>query len=128
MNKIGHITLLVDDVDKVFDFYVSKLNFKKVDDLTMPNGYRWLTVAPQSQQEIALVFVVADSSDKIQRIGSQTAGHVFMTLQTDDIHRDYATFKNKGVTFYGEPYEMPWGTEVVFEDCYGNRFDLVQVK
>jgi catechol 2,3-dioxygenase-like lactoylglutathione lyase family enzyme len=128
MNKIGHITLLVDDVDKALDFYVSKLNFKKVDDLTMPNGYRWLTVAPQSQQEIALVFVVADSPDKIQRIGSQTAGHVFMTLQTDDIHRDYVAFKNKGVTFFGEPREMPWGTEVVLEDCYGNRFDLVQVK
>jgi predicted enzyme related to lactoylglutathione lyase len=127
IHKLGHVTILVNDFDQALDFYLNKLDFVKRQDQTMPNGYRWLTVAPKDQREIAVVFVLADSEAKKQRVGSQVANHVFLTLVTDDCLRDYKVYKSRGIKFYGEPKTMPYGTEVIFEDLHGNRFDLVQI-
>jgi hypothetical protein len=73
-----------------------------------------------------LTFVLADTEDKERALGEQAGDHVFMTLQTDDCKRDYEEMKAKGVKFYGEPKKQTWGIEVVFEDLYGNLYDLVQ--
>ena len=87
---------------------------------------RWVTVSPKDQPDLELTFVLADTEEKLKALGKQAGDHVFMTLQTDDCERDYRIMKAKGVKFYGEPTKQMWGTEVVFEDLYGNLYDLIQ--
>lgn len=124
--KIGHITLLVKDYDEAIDFYIKKAGFELLTDHAFGNGMRWVSVAPSQDAETAIVFVEADTADKVARVGSQASNHVFLVVHTDDCYRDYEKMKTNGVTFFGEPKEVPWGVEVVFEDLYGNRLDLVQ--
>jgi len=124
--RIGHVTLLVKDLDEAASFYVEKLGFKKQQDTKFWETMRWVTVSPKDQPDFELTFVVADSEEKLKALGKQAGDHVFMTLDTDDIKRDYKAMKTKGVKFYGKPTKQPWGTEVVFEDLYGNLYDLVQ--
>ena len=124
--KIDHITLLVKDQDEAVKFYVEKLGFKKRQDAKFWGDMRWVTVSPKDQPDLELTFVLADTEEKLAALGKQAGDHVFMTLQTDDCKRDYQAMKSKGVKFFGEPTEQAWGIEVVFEDLYGNLFDLVQ--
>ncbi len=126
MNRIGHITLLVQDFDEALKFYVDKLGFVKRQDSTFWEGMRWLTISPKDQTELELTFVLADTDEKRAAVGKQAGDHVFMTLQTDDCKRDYQTMKAKGVKFYDEPTGQMWGIEVVFGDLYGNLYDLIQ--
>ncbi|MED2971856.1 VOC family protein [Fictibacillus sp. B-59209] len=124
--KIGHITILVKDFDEAVAFYTNQLGFELLTNVAFGNGHRWVTVAPSKESETAIVFVKGDTPDKAERIGSQASNHVFLVIQTEDCLRDYEEMKKKGVSFLGEPKEVPWGIEVVFEDLYGNRFDLLQ--
>jgi len=124
--RIGHITLLVKDFDEAARFYVEKLGFKKRQDTKFWGDMRWVTVSPKDQPNLELTFVLADTEEKLTALGKQAGDHVFMTLDTDDCKRDYKAMKAKGVRFYGEPTEQAWGIEVVFEDLYGNLYDLVQ--
>ncbi len=126
MLKIGHITLLVKDQDEAAKFYVEKLGFQKRQDTVFWENMRWVTVSSKDQPDLELTFVKADSENKLKALGKQAGDHVFLTLETDDCRRDYNAMKAKGVKFYGEPTEQAWGIEVVFEDLYGNLFDLVQ--
>ncbi|MBB6673715.1 VOC family protein [Cohnella nanjingensis] len=124
--KIAHVTLLVKDYEEAIRFYTEQLGFALLADNAFGNGMRWVVVAPAAGSETAIVFVQADSSDKLERVGSQAANHVFLVVHTDDCRRDYEAMKSRGVHFFGEPRDVPWGVEVVFEDLYGNRLDLVQ--
>ncbi|MFD2615336.1 VOC family protein [Paenibacillus gansuensis] len=126
VKKIGHLTLLVADYEEAIDFYTDKLGFELMADNKFGPDMRWVTVAPARDSETAIVFVKADSAEKAERVGSQAAGHVFFVLETDDCRGDYERMKAKGVKFFGEPKQVPWGVEVVFEDLYGNRLDLLQ--
>jgi catechol 2,3-dioxygenase-like lactoylglutathione lyase family enzyme len=126
--KIGHITLLVKDFDEALRFYVEKIGFVKRQDTTFGEGMRWVTVSPKDQPDLELTFVLADTDEKQKALGKQAGDHVFMTMQTDDCKRDYHAMKARGVKFYGEPTEQMWGIEVVFEDLYGNLYDLIQRK
>lgn len=124
--KIGHISILVNNYDEAIDFYTNKAGFVLLTDQAFGNGMRWVTAAPSRDAETAIVFAEADTPEKAARVGTQAADHVFLVVQTDDCYRDYEKMRSKGVTFLGEPSEVPWGVEVVFEDLYGNRLDLVQ--
>jgi catechol 2,3-dioxygenase-like lactoylglutathione lyase family enzyme len=124
--RIGHITILVKDFDEALAFYVGKLGFKKKENTKFWGDMRWVTVTPPDQPDFEFTFVLADTDEKKAALGKQAGDHVFMTLKTDDCKRDYQTLKERGVTFYGEPKEQMWGIEVVFEDIYGNLYDLVQ--
>lgn len=126
MKKIGHVTLLVKNYDEAIEFYTKKAGFVLLTDNAFGGGMRWVTVAPAQDAGTAIAFVEADTADKADRVGSQAAGHVFLTVQTEDCYRDYEYMKANGVKFFGEPKEVPWGIEAVFEDLYGNRLDLVQ--
>jgi len=126
--KIGHITLLVKDFDETISFYVEKLGFVKRQDTKFFGDNRWVTISPKDQTEPELTLVLADTEEKKAAVGKQAGDHVFMTVQTDDCRRDYQIMKEKGVKFYGEPTDQMWGVEVVFEDLYGNLYDLVQRK
>lgn len=127
MKKIGHLTILVNDYEEALEFYTDKLGFIKKSDNPFGNGDRWLTVAPPDQADLEIVFVKADTAEKQAIVGKQASDHVFLTLQTDNCQRDFKHMKEKGVRFLGEPTEQIYGTEVVFEDLYGNRIDLIQV-
>lgn len=126
-NKIGHITIFVKNYEEAVKFYVESMGFELKTDIPFGNGFRWVTVAPPRSNGSDIVFVVADTEEKARRIGNQAADHVFLTIETDDCVRDYNIMKSKGVKFYGEPKKELYGTEVVFEDLYGNLFDLIQV-
>lgn len=126
--RIGHVTILVNDYDEAINFYTNTLGFTLLSDQSFGEGMRWVTIAPSKQTETAIVLVEADTEEKRALVGTQAAGHVFLVIETDDFIRDYSNMKEQGVSFLSEPKEMPWGLEAVFEDLYGNRFDLLQVK
>ena len=125
MNKIGHITLIVENQDEALKFYTEKLGFQKRKDLIFGN-MRWVTVSPKGQTDLELTFVLADSEAKRAAMGKQAGDHVLLTLETDDCRKEYKALKAKGVKFYGKPEVQAWGVDVVLEDLYGNLFDLVQ--
>jgi catechol 2,3-dioxygenase-like lactoylglutathione lyase family enzyme len=126
IKRIGHVTILVKDQDEAAKFYTEKLGFVKRQDVVLGKGMRWVTVSPKGQSDLRLTLVRAESKEHFKALGKQAGGHVFLTMETNNCRRDYETMKAKGVKFCGEPEEQPYGTEVVFEDEYGNLFDLIQ--
>lgn len=126
MMKIGHFSILVKDYDEAANFYTEKLGFVKLADNAFGPDMRWISVAPKKSNETLIVFVKADTPAKKAAIGKQAPGHVLITIDTDNIERDYKKMKEGGVKFHGAPQAVQWGKEVVFEDLYGNLFDLVE--
>jgi catechol 2,3-dioxygenase-like lactoylglutathione lyase family enzyme len=124
--NIGHITLLVKDQDEALKFYTEKLGFQKRQDTILWGKMRWVTVSLKNQTDVELTLVLADTDEKRKAVGKQAGDHVFLTLETDNCRTAYKVMKAKGIKFYGKPEERAWGVEVVFEDLYGNLFDLVQ--
>ncbi|MBN1886988.1 MAG: VOC family protein [Thermoflexales bacterium] len=125
---IGYVSLLVRDYDEAIAFYTHKLHFTLVEDTDLGDGKRWVLVAPPGSSESRLLLARAASPDQEARIGNQTGGRVFLFLHTDDFWRDYQGMKARGVVFTEEPRLEPYGTVVVFEDLYGNKWDLLELK
>lgn len=123
------VTVTVLDYDEAITFYTEQLGFSLVEDTDLEDGKRWVTVRPPGTTNRQAGFLLARATTPEQRatVGNQTGGRVFLFLVTDDIKRDYARLRATGVTFLGEPRQEPYGTVVVFEDLYGNRFDLIQL-
>jgi catechol 2,3-dioxygenase-like lactoylglutathione lyase family enzyme len=123
-----HVSLVVRDYDEALDFFCKKLRFTLVEDTYQPEqDKRWVVIAPPGTSGGATV-LLARASDDAQRaaIGRQTGGRVFLFLATDDFARDYAEMRSAGVRFVREPKDEPYGTVAVFEDLYGNLWDLIQ--
>ncbi|MGO4386016.1 VOC family protein [Microvirga sp. 2YAF29] len=126
--SIAHIALVVRDYDEAIDFYVNKLRFKLVEDTYQPEqDKRWVIVRPPGDGQTSLLLARASNSHQETFIGNQSGGRVFLFLQTDDFRRDYTAMTEAGIKFIREPKEAPYGTVAVFEDLYGNLWDLVQV-
>lgn len=126
IKRIGHVTVLVKDQDAAAKFYTEKLGFIKRSDTALGPDMRWVTASPKEQPALEITFVLADTKEKLKTVGKQAANHVFLTMETDDCLQTYKAMKAKGVKFWGKPEEQPYGVEVVFEDLYGNLFDLIQ--
>lgn len=126
IKKIGHVTILVKNQDEAAKFYTEKLGFTKQQDTFFGEGMRWITVSPKGKLGLEITFVNADSKEKLRALGKQAGDHVLLTMETDNCMKDYEDMKARGVKFYGKPETRPYGTEVVFEDLYGNLFDLIQ--
>ncbi len=124
--KIAHIALVVNDYDEAIQFYTKKLNFKLVEDTKLSEKKRWVVIAPPGARESSLVLAKADTEKQSLSIGNQTGGRVFLFLFTDDFQRDYTAMLEKGVTFVRKPQKEPYGTVAVFEDLYGNLWDLLE--
>jgi catechol 2,3-dioxygenase-like lactoylglutathione lyase family enzyme len=124
--RIAHFTLLVEDIDETVKFYTEKLGFVKRVDQTFWIKARWVSISPKDQPDVALTLVLADTEEKVCAVGKQTAGHVYMFLETDTLIQDYNEMKAKGVNFINYPEDHPWGKVVTFEDLYGNIINLVQ--
>jgi catechol 2,3-dioxygenase-like lactoylglutathione lyase family enzyme len=126
--NIGYVALVVREYDEAIDFYVKKLGFTLVQDSFIPaQNKRWVLVAPPGSAESRLLLAQAAGDEQATRIGNQTGGRVFLFLHTDDFWRDFRRYKEKGVVFVREPKEECYGTVAVFQDLYGNLWDLLQL-
>ena len=125
---IAHISLIVDDYDKAIAFYTKKLDFTLQEDLKLDAHKRWVIVKPKGAQGTGILLVKATTTSQKAVIGNQTGGAVFLFLYTDDFWRDYNSMKERGITFQEVPREEPYGTVVVFNDLYGNSWDLLEPK
>jgi catechol 2,3-dioxygenase-like lactoylglutathione lyase family enzyme len=125
MLTLSQITLLVRDYDEALGFYVGKLGFELLEDSPQDTGKRRVVVAPPGSSA-SLVLAKATTPEQQARIGDQSGGRVFLYLHTDDIGRDFRMLTENGVTILRAPTEADFGTALVFEDLYGNKWDLVQ--
>jgi len=127
--SIGIVALVVRDYDEAIRFYVDVLGFSLVEDRFVPEqNKRWVVVAPPGSSGTSLLLARAVGDEQSSRIGNQTGGRVFLFLYTDDFQRDYEAYRAAGVVFVREPHEENYGTVAVFEDLYGNRWDLIERK
>ncbi|GAB3954460.1 VOC family protein [Spirosoma harenae] len=120
------MALVVADYDEAIQFYTQKLNFILLEDTVLTDTKRWVIVAPPGSTECSLLLAKAADDSQRSRVGNQTGGRVFLFLFTDDFWRDYNQMLTRGIHFVREPVEETYGTVAVFEDLYGNLWDLLE--
>ena len=126
-HSIAHVALVVRDYDEAIAFYTQKLGFTLVEDTYQPEqNKRWVVVAPAGSSGTTLLLARASTPEQAQFIGNQAGGRVFLFLSTDDFWRDYNRMTADGVRFVRPPNVAAYGTVAVFEDLYGNRWDLIE--
>ena len=130
MNQaILHVALVVRDYDEAIAFFCEKLHFTLVEDTYQPEqDKRWVLVAPPGSSGTTLLLARASTPEQEDFIGRQSGGRVFLFLRTDDFWRDFNEMRASGIKFIREPKEASYGTVAVFEDLYGNLWDLIQLK
>jgi catechol 2,3-dioxygenase-like lactoylglutathione lyase family enzyme len=124
--SIGAIALLVRDYDEAIAYFTRSLGFELVQDEKVGHGKRWVVVAPRGRTGTALLLAQAATPEQRVIMGRQAGGRVFLFLHTDDFWRDYRDMASRGVQFREEPRREPYGMVAVFEDLYGNRWDLIE--
>jgi predicted enzyme related to lactoylglutathione lyase len=124
--RIAQFAVTVRDYDDALAFYVGKLGFEKVEDTDLGAGKRWVRVRPPGSSDSGILLARAVTEPQLASVGNQTGGRVFIFLETNDFWRDYERLVERGVSFVRPPSDEPYGTVAVFEDLYGNRFDLIQ--
>ena len=125
--QIGSVTIVVENYDDAIEFYTQKLQFSLVEDTDLGGGKRWVLVSPPNSNGTKLLLAQAISDEQKKVIGNQTGGRVFLFLHTNDFWRDYEILKSNGVVFNEKPRVEEYGTVVVFQDLYGNKWDLLQL-
>ena len=125
--QLGALALLVAEYDEAIAWYTGKLGFELVEDIDQGGGKRWVMLAPPGSTETRLLLARATDDAQRSRIGNQTGGRVFLFLHTDDFQRDWQRMRAAGVHFREQPRHEPYGTVAVFEDLYGNAWDLLQL-
>jgi catechol 2,3-dioxygenase-like lactoylglutathione lyase family enzyme len=128
MQTLVYVALVVRDYDEAIAFYVNVLNFRLIEDSRLSETKRWVLVAPPGSQGTCLLLAKAVGPEQESRIGNQTGGRVLLFLHTDDFWRDFHALTARGVKFIRSPAEEDYGTVAVFEDLYGNKWDLLQLK
>jgi catechol 2,3-dioxygenase-like lactoylglutathione lyase family enzyme len=129
---LGYVALVVRDYDEALTFFTHSLGFTVIEDTVSKdrqgNDKRWVLVSPAGSRGTSLLLARASTPEEASRIGNQTGGRVFLFLHTDDFWRDYREMVARGVKFMREPRQEPYGTVAVFEDLYGNKWDLLELK
>lgn len=124
--RISQLALVVNDYDEAIAFYTKRLGFELIEDTRLSETKRWVVVKPKGEGQCALLLAQAANERQQAAVGNQTGGRVFLFLYTDDIRRDVAQLKANGVTFVRELSEELFGEVAVFQDLYGNLWDLIQ--
>lgn len=122
------VALVVRDYDEAIAWYTGKLGFTLVEDTPRGAGKRWVVVAPPGASESRLLLAQARKPAELAAIGHQAGGRVFLFLHTENFHRDHREYTRRGVKFCEPPREEAYGIVAVFEDLYGNRWDLLQLR
>ena len=123
-----HIAIVVKEYDEAIDFYVNKLKFELIEDTYQAEqDKRWVVVSPPGSNGVTLLLARASKAEQNDFVGNQAGGRVFLFLNTDDFWRDYNRMLSDGIKFIREPKEQDYGTVAVFEDLYGNLWDLLQL-
>ena len=126
--SIVHIAIVVRDYDEALEFYINKLNFVLIEDTYQPEqDKRWVVISPPGSVGTTLLIARASKPEQEPFIGNQSGGRVFLFLNTDDFWRDYHSMIAKGIKFVREPKKADYGMVAVFEDLYGNLWDLLQL-
>lgn len=126
MPHLASVAFLVHDYDEAIAYFTESLGFELLEDTPLSDVKRWVRVAPKGSTETSLLLARAASDEQRTTVGKQGGGRVCFFLHTDDFERDYTRMKARGVTFVESPREEEYGRVVVFEDLYGNRWDLVE--
>jgi catechol 2,3-dioxygenase-like lactoylglutathione lyase family enzyme len=126
--KLVHVSIVVDDYDEAIEFYTQKLQFELIADTKLTETKRWVLVKPKGRGDCAILLAKADGDIQKKYVGNQTGGRVFLFLSTDDFDRDFANLKKKSIKILREPSEESYGRVTVFEDLYGNKWDLIEHK
>ena len=124
--KIAHIAIVVDDYDTAIDFYTKKLKFELTEDTVLSTTKRWVLVTPMGTNGCSLLLAKATNEEQKNRIGNQTGGRVFLFLHTDNFQRDFQNLIDNNIKIVREPIIETYGTVAVFEDIYGNLWDLIE--
>jgi catechol 2,3-dioxygenase-like lactoylglutathione lyase family enzyme len=124
--RIAHIALVVDDYDDAIEFYTQKLDFQLLEDTKLSDDKRWVMVAPSGAKECSLLLAKAANPQQAAAVGNQTGGRVGFFLFTDDFSRDYEKLNARNVNFVRPPQDFEYGRVAVFEDLYGNLWDLIE--
>ncbi|MEU1372964.1 VOC family protein [Streptomyces triculaminicus] len=126
MPHLALVTLVVRDYDEAIAFYVDAVGFELREDTLLGDGKRWVVIAPPGSRESGMLLARAADAAQEARVGDQTGGRVGFFLYTDDFARDHARMRTAGVHFIEQPRHEPYGTVAVFQDLYGNRWDLLE--
>jgi catechol 2,3-dioxygenase-like lactoylglutathione lyase family enzyme len=126
--NLKHIAIVVDDYDKAIDFYTKKLHFELLEDTILSETKRWVLVRPKGETTCSLLLAKAATEEQKSRIGNQTGGRVFLFLQTDNFERDYQNLLQNRIKIVRAPSVETYGTVAVFEDIFGNLWDLIAPK
>jgi catechol 2,3-dioxygenase-like lactoylglutathione lyase family enzyme len=126
--NLVHLAVVVNDYDEAIKFYTEKLCFTLLEDTELSSTKRWVLVAPKGSEGCSLLLAKGVGEEQRSRIGNQTGGRVFLFLSTDDFWRDYRDMQAQGIKFVREPANEEYGTVAVFEDLYGNLWDLIEYK
>jgi catechol 2,3-dioxygenase-like lactoylglutathione lyase family enzyme len=124
--RIAHIAIVVKDYDEAIGFYTRKLKFNLIEDRRITDTKRWVLLSPPGSGSCQLLLARAASEEQSSRIGNQTGGRVVLFLYTDDFYRDYHRMRDEAIRFIREPAVEPYGIVAVFQDLYGNLWDLIQ--
>ena len=124
--ELIHIALVVRDYDEAIEFFCHKLHFSLIEDTYQPEqDKRWVLVAPPGSTGTQILLARASKPEQVACIGNQTGGRVFLFLRTDNFWRDYQAMLAAGIKFARPPKTADYGMVAVFEDLYGNLWDLV---
>ena len=126
--SIGAVALLVRDYDEAISFYTTKLRFELAEDTPIGDGKRWVLLTPPGSKEGRILLAKAKNEEELASVGRQAGGRVFLFLYTDDFGRDYREMRRLGVKFNEQPRHEAYGAVAVFEDLYGNKWDLIMLK
>ena len=125
---LSALTLLVRDYDEAIAWITSRLGFALIEDTPLGDGKRWVVVRPPGASETGLLLAKAATAEQVASIGKQAGGRVFLFLETDDFARDHQAMLKRGITFREAPRNESYGAVAVFEDLYGNLWDLIERK
>jgi len=123
---LAHIAIVIDNYDNAIDYYTNTLNFVLIENTKLDEEKRWVLIAPSKGAETKILLAKASNDMQISRIGNQTGGRVFLFLYTDNFEREHQNLLSKKVTIMREPINEKWGKVLVFEDQYGNLWDLIE--